>query len=381
MRRSHLAPIACAVLTAAWLASSSVVAAPAARIVAIGDVHGAGEPFVAILQRAGLIDAQRHWTGGSTVFVQTGDLFDRGTAVREVLDLLMKLEPEASKAGGRLQLLLGNHEYMNLLGLTRDVAPESFRSFADAGSEQRRERAFAAAAKIRRTGPPDKAAWLAEHPIGYVEYRDAFRANAPYGRWLRSKPIVVEVDGTVFMHGGVNPEFTTESLDSMNRRARRELTEWEDGVRWLQQHDLAAPYSTLSEILDVVQAELTRLGTKRKQESLTEDDTNEIRVLLPLLNINDSSLLNPDGPLWFRGFDTWADSEGAAQIAGLLRKYRVKRFVTGHTPRPTGRITTRFNGALFLIDTGMLNGRFYPSGRPSALEIVGETVTPLYVEK
>src|SRR3954470_5427140 len=118
MRRSHLA-LVFTVLTAAWLASHHVVAAPAARVVAIGDVHGAGEPFVAILQRAGLIDAQRRWTGGATVFVQTGDLLDRGTAVREVLDLLMRLEPEAAKAGGRVQALLGNHEYMNLLGLTR----------------------------------------------------------------------------------------------------------------------------------------------------------------------------------------------------------------------------------------------------------------------
>ena len=67
-------------------------------------------------------------------------------------------------------------------------------------------------------------------------------------RWLRSKPIVAEIDGTVFMHGGINPEFTTESLDNINRRARRELTEWEDGVRWLQQHDLAVPFSTLTEI-------------------------------------------------------------------------------------------------------------------------------------
>ena len=380
MRRRHLVPLVLA-LTAAGFASSYVVAAPASRIVAIGDVHGAGEAFVSILQRAGLIDAQRHWTGGTTVFVQTGDLLDRGTAVREVLDLLMKLEPEAAKAGGRLELLLGNHEYMNLLGQTRDVAPELFQSFADAGSEQRREQAFAAAAKISRTGTLDKTAWLAEHPIGYIEYRDAFRANASYGRWLRSKPIVAEIDGTVFMHGGVNPEFTTESLDSINRRARRELTEWEDGVRWLQQHNFAVPYSTFSEILDAVQAELTRLGTKRKQESLTDDDVSEIRALLPLLNIGDSSLLNPNGPLWFRGFDTWTDAEGTTQIAGLLRKYRVKRFVTGHTPRPNGRITARFNGALFLIDTGMLNGRFYPSGRPSALEIAGDSVTPLYVEK
>jgi hypothetical protein len=68
-------------------------------------------------------------------------------------------------------------------------------------------------------------------------------------------------------------------------------------------------------------------------------------------------------------------------VSALLRKYRVKRFVTGHTPQQSGRITSRFGGGLFLIDTGMVNGRFYPFGRPSALEIVGDAVTPLYLEQ
>ena len=79
MRRGHLAPLVL-VLTAAWLASATLSPRRRSRIVAIGDVHGAGEAFVSILQRAGLIDAQRRWTGGTTMFVQTGDLLDRGTA-------------------------------------------------------------------------------------------------------------------------------------------------------------------------------------------------------------------------------------------------------------------------------------------------------------
>jgi hypothetical protein len=378
MRFRHIAPL---VILGAWLALVRIDAAPPSRIVAIGDVHGAGEPFVSILQRTGLINADRRWAGGNTVFVQTGDLLDRGTGVRAVLDLLMALEPQASAAGGRLQVLLGNHEFMNLMGDTRDVAPELYQSFADDRSEQKREQAFLAASRMKRAVPLDKAAWMAEHPPGYLEYREAFQASAPYGKWLRSKPVVAEVAGTVFLHGGINPEFTTESLDNINRRARRELTEWETGVRWLQQHDFALPFFTLSEIVDVVQVELTRLGTKRKQEALTEEDVDEIRLLLPLLNIGSSSVLSPDGPLWFRGYSSWTDQEGAERMAGLLRKYKVKRFVTGHTPQPAGQIVARFGGSLFLIDTGMLNGRFYTSGRPSALEIAGDTVTPVYLER
>jgi len=366
---------------AALLALTTLSAAPTARIVAIGDVHGAGDAFVSILQRAGLIDASRKWIGGNTIFVQTGDLLDRGQDVRAILDLLMALEPEASAAGGRLQSLLGNHEIMNLLGETRDVAPEVFQKFADAQSEARREQAFQSVAKLSGDKPLDKGEWLAAHPPGYLEYRDALSPSGVYGKWLRSKPMLAQIGGTVFMHGGINPEFTTDSLDNINKRVRREVNEFDEGFRWLQQHNLALPFYTLKEIVQTAHEELTRLEVKRKSGSLSDDDVTEAKALLPVLNIDSSALLNENGPLWFRGYSTWTDADGTGKMTALLKKYKVKRFVTAHTPQPSGHITTRFGNTLFLIDTGMLDGKFYPNGRPSALEITGDEVKQIYVER
>jgi hypothetical protein len=377
MRRRHPAPL---LILAAFIAFISVDAAPPSRIVAIGDIHGADAAFVSILQRAGLIDSERKWIGGTAVLVQTGDSMDRGTGDRAVIDLMIALEAQAAAAGGRVQFLLGNHEVMNLLGENRDLAPEVYQSFADDSSESRREQGFKAEARISRGRSLDKAAWLAAHPSGFIEYHEALKPNAPYGRWLRSKPIIAEIDGTVFMHAGINPDFTKDSLDNINRRVRRELTEWDDGVRWLEQRDMALPFWKLSEVVAAAEAELTRLEMKRKRETFSDDDIATTRILVPLVSVGSSSLLNPEGPLWFRGYSTWTDQEGAGRIAGLLRKYRVKRFVTAHTPQLPGQITMRFGGALFLIDTGMLDGRFFPKGRPSALEIVGDVATPLYVE-
>jgi hypothetical protein len=78
-----------AVLLAPHLAASAQpVAGGADRIVAVGDVHGSYDGLTGILRTAGLIDADGHWSGGSATFVQTGDLLDRGTRLREVLDLL-----------------------------------------------------------------------------------------------------------------------------------------------------------------------------------------------------------------------------------------------------------------------------------------------------
>ncbi len=98
-------------------------AAAANSVVAIGDVHGDFDDFVTILQKAGLIDEQHHWTGGKTTFVQVGDLLDRGPKPRDVMDLMMSLEKEAPKAGGRIVGLLGNHEMMNIMGDLRYVTP------------------------------------------------------------------------------------------------------------------------------------------------------------------------------------------------------------------------------------------------------------------
>lgn len=349
-----------------------------ARIVAIGDVHGAAQRFGAILQRAGLVDAGDRWIGGTATLVQTGDLTDRGAGVRAVLDRMMALEPQAAAAGGRVIVVLGNHEVMTMIGDTRDATPEIFRSFADDRSESRREKAFEAAAKLNRGAPLDRTQWMADHPIGFVEYRDAFKPNAGYGRWLRSKPIVAEIGGSVFMHGGVNVEFTTGSLDDINRRARRELAGWDDGVRWLEQQKRVLPFSSLTEVLEAARSELARFSAYQKEGTLTDEHVRAAALLLPVVNIGASSILHTDGPLWFRGFSAWTDAEGAPLVAALLAKYGVKRFVTGHTPQPDGRIRQRFGGALCLIDTGMLGGAFYPAGRPSALEISGDAVKMIY---
>ena len=114
------------------------------RVVAVGDIHGSIDGIVEILGRAGLIDDEAHWVGGETTLVQTGDIFDRCLEVRKVLDLLMRLQVEAEAAGGRVEVLLGNHEGMNLLGIYRDINPEIFGTFVDDRSEKRRKAGYKA---------------------------------------------------------------------------------------------------------------------------------------------------------------------------------------------------------------------------------------------
>ncbi len=134
--------VAVALVLACLAVGLPAAQAPAPRVLAVGDIHGALDAFVEILQQARLLDANRKWVGGTATLVQTGDYTDRGAGVRAVMDLLMELEPQAAAARGRVITLLGNHEVMNLIGELRDVTPAIFATFADAQSEARRERAY-----------------------------------------------------------------------------------------------------------------------------------------------------------------------------------------------------------------------------------------------
>jgi hypothetical protein len=131
------------IVAAACLLLTGLAVAPVrpVRVVAVGDVHGDARGLLSILERARLVDSHGRWIGGQAVFVQTGDVLDRGPDVQPLLDLLMALERQAKDAGGQAVILLGNHEAMNAMGDLRYVAPAAIAAFADDKAEKRRESA------------------------------------------------------------------------------------------------------------------------------------------------------------------------------------------------------------------------------------------------
>jgi len=359
------------------------------RVVAIGDVHGAFDQFVEILQTAGLVDAKRQWIGGTTVLVQTGDVFDRGPKVREALDLLMRLEEEARRAGGRVEALLGNHEVMNLLHEFRDVSPASYAAFADARSESRRQRAFDDYVKLVKQRPtpgeaPAREAWLASHPPGFLEYVEALGPRGKYGRWLRSHKVVTTEGGTAFMHAGVRADMAA-TFDDINRTATREIAAWDDTKALMVKAQIVPAFCTLPEAVEAAVAELQRIAAALQANPNVQPGDHVSREfvekLQALLAVGKSSLFEPEGPLWFRGFALWPENQETidTQLTPILTKYGVERFVTGHTPSSTGRIVSRFSNRLILIDTGML-ATFFKNGRASALELQNGRITAIYTD-
>jgi hypothetical protein len=371
-----------------------LAAQAAARIVAIGDIHGSIDGLTSILRSSGLIDGSHKWSGGRAQLLQTGDYTDRGEGTRAVLDLLMALEPQAKDAGGRAVVLLGNHEVMNLLGETRDVTREIFATFADANSEKRRLEAWEDYAKLaaakKEKGEPvptvyaqTREAWLTTHPPGFVEYKDALSPRGKYGQWLRGKPVVAVVDGTIFMHAGIPPANAPAKIDDLNTQARDEVRRLDQFLDRLINLRLATRAFTLNEILQVASAEIglanARISAAKEEGREPERGKLNIPLLMEaqeILKIDSWLSIHPEGALWYRGLSTERDDPTGGPFAALLTKYGAKRFVTGHTPQQSRSITVRFGGRAVLIDTGMLTSVY--KGRASALEISGDQLTAIY---
>jgi hypothetical protein len=346
-------------------------------VVAIGDVHGDFDDFVAILQRVGLIDAQQHWTGGKATLVQVGDLLDRGPKPREAMDLLMSLEKEAPQAGGRVVSLLGNHEVMNIMGDLRYVAAVNYASFAEANSEERQRSAYEAFMKWRGSHEAllaelpkpmelTEAEWMARHPAGFIEQREAFGPNGSYGKWLRGHYALADIGGVIFLHGGIHPDLAKMKLDAINSQIRDEIKTFDATKQYLQDEKIILPFFNLQEITAVVQAELTA----ERKSRMPSDEQRQAR-LIQFLGYGDWLSVKVDGPLWFRGYDQWSEEEGTADMGKLLEAFKATHIVVGHTVQKGGRIRPRFGDRVFLIDTGMLSS-YYPGGRASAMEICGD---------
>jgi hypothetical protein len=84
------------------------------RTVVVGDVHGQFESLILILNHAGLITEKGDWAGSEDIFIQIGDVIDRGPDSLDCYNYLKQIQKQALKKGGAVVRLCGNHE-LNLL--------------------------------------------------------------------------------------------------------------------------------------------------------------------------------------------------------------------------------------------------------------------------
>jgi hypothetical protein len=330
-----------AALLLACFALGAARPAPQPRIIAVGDLHGDFQAWTDIATAAGIIDSAGHWAAGATTLVQMGDVTDRGPDSLKIVRSLQQLQAEAPKARGRVLVVLGNHEAMNLLGDNRYTTPGEYAAFVDNRSVARRERLYMSLRKSLEAAQPGvlpsqvRDQWLARTPLGWVEHRMAWSPSGELGKWATRNPAIAKVGDTLFAHGGISAEYAKFPLDAVNRRVAAAMAAGEDGPK--------------------------------------------------------SVLNDPLGPLWYRGL-TGRDAE-ADQIRAIgppsphltveqeldivLGAYGARHLVIAHTPSLQG-IIIQYDGRLARIDTGI--SRYY-GGPLSWLEIVGDTLIPHTVKR
>lgn len=259
-------------------------------VVAFGDVHGDLAAATSALRTAGAIDEDGHWSGGTLQVVQVGDQLDRGDGERAILELFQRLRTEARAAGGAFHPLIGNHETMNVSGDLRYVTPGGYADFAD----------------------------LADPGLTEVEpaHRGrvaAFRPGGPYATMLATHDVVLVLEDTVFVHGGVLPEHVAYGLDRINA----EVSAWMRGE---------APEPT--------------------------------------------EIIRGESPLWSRHYSDDPDADDCQLLATALAAVPAKRMVVAHTVQEDG-INAACGGLVWRVDVGM--SKHY-GGTVQVLTLTGDAV-------
>jgi hypothetical protein len=359
-------------LAAALVPVSPATAADPARLIAVGDVHGAYDEFSGLLRRVGLIDAAGHWSGGSTQLVSLGDLTDRGPDSRKVMDLLMQLEAEAPRAGGVVRVVLGNHEVMNLTGEWRDVSAGEVAAFAgeekDDIRQAMRDRYVARHVAAGRDAAAAGTDFERLFPRGWFARRAAFAPDGTYGRWLLDRPALIKAGDTLFLHAGLSRVATGYTLEALNAAFASELRGYLAAVAQLE----AAGWFGFEDATDA------RAVAAKARLDVGGADPALAAAAQKVLDFERSPLMGIQGPVWYRGLAICQPLPQEDILDAVLAHFGAKRIVVGHTTTRDSRIVTRFDGRVLMVDTGMLKAVY--KGRPSALEITTAGLRALYAD-
>jgi hypothetical protein len=153
--------------------------------------------------------------------------------------------------------------------------------------------------------------------FGGVDARKAaFAADGEYGRWLAGRDAVARIDDTVFVHGGITPSWAEQGIAAMNDAVHEAM--WGSGS---------------------------------------------------------AAVLGPDGPLWYRGLADGPEVHACPELTRSLHALGARRMVVGHTRREDGRIATRCDGRLIVIDVGL--SAFYDGGHLAVLDLTNGDATAI----
>lgn len=243
------------------------------NVAALSDIHGQFDTGRRLLQVQGVIDEDMHWSFGDGHLVIVGDIFDRGDQVTELLWLIHNLELEAEAAGGKVHFLLGNHETLILEGDARYLNP-----------------------KYRTTSG-----------LTGKFYQELYGKDTYLGRWLRSLPLVVQINETVYIHGGLSRKMVREEKS------------------------------------------ISRINDMYHRYLIDADNIEDVTALHPSLAL----IHGENGPLWYRGYFS-REGFDEDDMTFVLKRIGAERIVVGHTSFTA--IHSYFDQRLIAVDSSIKFG-------------------------
>ncbi|WP_452226837.1 metallophosphoesterase [Lacinutrix cladophorae] len=233
-------------------------------ILAVSDMESGYKAFRDFLMSNKVIDTNLNWTFGKGHLVLVGDFMDRGFSTTQVLWFIYKLEQDAKKQGGHVHFIIGNHELYNLQGKFKSAAYK-YNGVASILEKQ-------------------------QHNL----YDD----NAFLGKWMTSKNTLELINGHLFAHGGIHPDFANYdiSIDEVNRINRNNY----------RKAFFPKPEETVEQLI-----------TSSKK-----------------------------GICWYRGY--FKDDLSQEDVEKGINQFNAKAVVVGHTLQ--WNVTKLYNGKVFAID-------------------------------
>lgn len=295
------------------------------RIVAVGDLHGDYDNYLQVLREAGVVNRRGKWSAGETHLVQVGDVPDRGPDTDRIMRHLMGLEKQARRAGGRVHVLIGNHEALNIIGDLRYVDPGEYEALKSRSAKRLRDDYYDRVVEYLRSQAERptidgafREEWNEKHPLGFVEHRQIWHPEGEFGRWVLGHNAVIRINNILFMHAGLGRPYLGLGIAELNDRIRNEL----------------------------------------RNPGVIDPDAERL-------------IQSEEGPLWYRGFARPAGPEEAEHLAAVLETYDVERVVVGHTP-DYGLVKPHFDSRVIAIDSGISSSY---GGFRASLIIEGQALT------
>ncbi len=152
------------------------------KFIVVSDLHGQYDTLISLLKVHEVIDKDGNWNFEDHHLVVAGDHFSRGDKVLEILWFLFKLEKQALAAGGKVHIMLGNHEVMTM---NNDLRYLNVKYAYTAGALK-------------------------------TQYFEFFSNTSVLGNWLRNKNIVVTINDNLIVHGGISQKIVDAKISAQD---------------------------------------------------------------------------------------------------------------------------------------------------------------------